>query len=214
MKILVNRTALDRAIANAAAGGLMREEERRAMFAKQGRGGGGGGGGGGTASGGRARSTIRQGTATGATTKVVVPKPGNPQDKADALYYWPGRLPPYWYPPDMYRPLPVYPGIPTYPEKPFPIRPGYPEKPISKNPPKAAPPPQRITLPIVGPYPRYPLNPERPVYYATSGTAKKTPTYTTKDYTGTSVAKVIKVYEDARKNPPTGGRVMAVKPKK
>ena len=202
MKILVNRTALIRAIANATGGAPMRDEERKAMFAKSGRGGGGGGGGG---SGSRTSTTTTKGGTT--TVKTVQSKP-EPKPAIDVYPVF--RYPPYIdYPPELYRPLPVYPGIPTYPEKPPVMRPPY----------GSVPPVPKPRLPIEGTYPYRPGIPERPIFYpmkpvASLAKTTKKPTYTTKDYTGTSVAKVIKVYQDAAKSPSGSARLLSVKPKK
>lgn len=201
MKILVNRTALIRAIANATGGAPMREEERKAMFARQGERGGGGGGGGRGGSG--TRTTTTKGGTT--TVKTVQTKP---QPKPAVDVYPVMRYPYPNYPPELYRPLPVYPGIPTYPEKP----PVYYVQPVK-------PPVTKPRLPIEGTYPYLPGIPERPIFYpmkpvASLAKTPKKPTYTTKDYTGTSVAKVIKVYQDAAKSPSGSARLLAVKPKK
>mgnify|MGYP003592770163 CR=1 FL=1 len=204
MKILVNRTALIRAIANAAGLSPLQDEQRKAMFARQGQRGGGGGGGGGSGS--RTSTTTTKGGTT--TVKTVQSKP-EPKPAIDVYPVF--RYPPYIdYPPELYRPLPVYPGIPTYPEKPPVIRPpssGY------------KPPVTKPRLPIEGTYPYRPGIPERPIFYpmkpvASLAKTTKKPTYTTKDYTGTSVAKVIKVYQDAAKNPSGSARLLAMKPKK
>lgn len=158
MKILVNRTALIRAITNATGLSPLQDEQRKAMFAKSGRGGGGGGSG----SGSRTSTTTTKGGTT--TVKTVQTKPA-PQPQQPI---WDPIAGKWWFPPSKNDPRPT--PKPPYYVITDPTRPimGIPERPPYGSPPPKyyIPVPTPKPQPKPAPKPVAKPSPAPPIYYA------------------------------------------------
>ena len=162
MKILVNRTALIRAITNATGLSPLQDEQRKAMFAKSGRGGGGGGGFAPRSAATTSTSVSKAGVSTTKITSPAVPVKPQPQQPI-----WDAINNKWWFPPSVNdpRPTPKPPYAipdPTRPIMGIPERPPYGSQPPRYSVPTPTPKPQ----PKPAPKPVTKPSPTPPIYYA------------------------------------------------
>ena len=162
MKILVNRTALIRAIVNATGLSPLPDEQRKAMFAKSGRGGGGGGGFAPRSAATTSTSVSKAGVSTTKITSPAVPVKPQPQQPI-----WDAINNKWWFPPSVNdpRPTPKPPYAipdPTRPIMGIPERPPYGSQPPRYSVPTPTPKPQ----PKPAPKPVTKPSPTPPIYYA------------------------------------------------